>query len=728
VAVKTFRVDHSGLLLIEPDGAAGTVAAEYPARFGLTGARVRLRGIPAEEALIRHRRPINIRDLRSTRVWLGQAGRLMRAVGVRSVLIVPVIVRSKVVGSFSLDVLATHPPRTFDRGAVDRARALAAQLAVAIEFGSRSIEFSALRKLGLAVLSKSATKQAVLETIVRTAVRLLRARGGGIYELDGERDTLLLAERFPTKGALVGTELKRGEGLAWRLLTGKRNWAAVRDYDRYRWKAQVYSERPVFAAVLEVKLKLRGRLLGVVFVDGKKGRIFTAQDARLLQLFADYAAIALDEAEHRDWNQDVIGRLARFPKATAEMVKASAHAGVEKVCEVVAEATAKILNAESSGVFLVREARTIRLMASHGHQPGAFTPGQAFKVAKNAGSLTGHAAALGEVLNLWGDELRRHPARGKTAVKHLRGGECRSLLAVPLKRAKDGRLIGLIKLENSRARHPASTSFGHFSAAEEGMLRLFSLVVVAAVEDAERHAFARKDAEFAEQAVTYRGGAAAAYVVHQASTQLGLVELALAEFCDWAEGLRRLPRRKLRELEELKDEAAEVIAGASEYMRLVGEADAHSPKSCDANDAVATAVRVSKVGLDHANIEIDEARLAEDLPPVFVTKLELVEILCNLIRNSQRAMMSSATRRLTFSSAIEPAGRWVDVTVTDTGTGIKADVAKRIFKPGFTGEGGHGFGLAACRELLETRYHGQLLLGSHRYGTGATFIVRLRVA
>ena len=83
---------------------------------------------------------------------------------------------------------------------------------------------------------------------------------------------------------------------------------------------------------------------------------------------------------------------------------------------------------------------------------------------------------------------------------------------------------------------------------------------------------------------------------------------------------------------------------------------------------------------------------------------------------------------LSFTSRAVSEGSWVEVEVTDTGTGIRNEDVPRLFRLGFTtrrGQGGHGLGLYGTKRLLEHNLGGQLTLGDHRVGHGTTFLIRI---
>ncbi|MGF1640185.1 MAG: PAS domain S-box protein [Rhodospirillales bacterium] len=124
-------------------------------------------------------------------------------------------------------------------------------------------------------------------------------------------------------------------------------------------------------------------------------------------------------------------------------------------------------------------------------------------------------------------------------------------------------------------------------------------------------------------------------------------------------------------------------------------------------------VGATDIGLD---LQLD---LARDLPIVFVDKIQIQQVVANLIRNGLDAMAQSNHRRLVIRTS-RGEGAAVAIEISDNGPGISPAVADRLFEPFVTTKPqGTGIGLSICRSIVED-HHGHLTVVSRRDG-GATF-------
>jgi two-component system sensor kinase FixL len=115
-----------------------------------------------------------------------------------------------------------------------------------------------------------------------------------------------------------------------------------------------------------------------------------------------------------------------------------------------------------------------------------------------------------------------------------------------------------------------------------------------------------------------------------------------------------------------------------------------------------------------------------DLPEVFADRVQIEQVLLNLVRNAVESMVDvlPSQRRLTIDA--HTAGKFVEVLVNDKGHGITAENMSRLFSPFFTTKAdGMGLGLSISRSIIEA--HSGRLWAESDPGVGTSFRFTLPV-
>jgi C4-dicarboxylate-specific signal transduction histidine kinase len=118
--------------------------------------------------------------------------------------------------------------------------------------------------------------------------------------------------------------------------------------------------------------------------------------------------------------------------------------------------------------------------------------------------------------------------------------------------------------------------------------------------------------------------------------------------------------------------------------------------------------------------------LAPELPLVLGDRVQLQQVLLNLLLNGMHAVASVPTRRRKLMIQSRHVRDQVVVAVKDSGTGLDPDHLGRLFEPFFTTRpDGIGIGLTVCQSIIEA-HRGRIWAARHR-GAGATFKFTLPV-
>lgn len=137
----------------------------------------------------------------------------------------------------------------------------------------------------------------------------------------------------------------------------------------------------------------------------------------------------------------------------------------------------------------------------------------------------------------------------------------------------------------------------------------------------------------------------------------------------------------------------------------------------DVVKVIEEASALALIGAKQRGVTVD-FRPSPNLPPVMIDKVQIQQVIVNLVRNAVEAMDASERRLLTIATEIrEPR---VGISIADTGPGIAPEIADRLFQPfATTKPQGMGVGLSICRSIVEG--HGGELAVEDNPGGGAIF-------
>jgi C4-dicarboxylate-specific signal transduction histidine kinase len=147
----------------------------------------------------------------------------------------------------------------------------------------------------------------------------------------------------------------------------------------------------------------------------------------------------------------------------------------------------------------------------------------------------------------------------------------------------------------------------------------------------------------------------------------------------------------------------------------------------DVNDVVRESIALVQRELISHQVSL-RMELASPLPMVLGDRVQLQQVIINLVMNGIEAMKSvtDRSRELVIRSGQDET-RQVIVSVTDCGAGISAEDVDRLFNPFFTTKSsGMGMGLSICRSIMEG--HGGRLWATANVPHGATFQFTLPVS
>jgi C4-dicarboxylate-specific signal transduction histidine kinase len=155
-----------------------------------------------------------------------------------------------------------------------------------------------------------------------------------------------------------------------------------------------------------------------------------------------------------------------------------------------------------------------------------------------------------------------------------------------------------------------------------------------------------------------------------------------------------------------------------ESIRAMFEQAPREKSRLDANELIQEVLTFTGSEIQRHRVAV-QTELADKLPPLLADRIQLQQVLRNLIMNALEVMdaVTDRTRVLTMRSTAHDS-KSVLITVEDSGTGIEPKNMQRIFDSFFTTKPhGMGMGLAICRSIIDSHGGSLSALPGHPHGT-----------
>ncbi|MHC2434543.1 PAS domain-containing sensor histidine kinase [Bradyrhizobium sp. USDA 4451] len=214
-------------------------------------------------------------------------------------------------------------------------------------------------------------------------------------------------------------------------------------------------------------------------------------------------------------------------------------------------------------------------------------------------------------------------------------------------------------------------------------------------------------------------GELAASIAHEVNQPLAAVVANAAACLRWLN--RAAPdlneaRGAVRSIISDGNRAGEVI----QRVRALVNKTADQKAPLDINEAINEVIGLVQHQLQSQHVSL-QLELAPALPPVVADRIQLQQVILNLVMNGIEAMqpVTDRPRQLVIRTRQDDAGQIV-VAVTDCGVGIAAENVERLFDAFYsTKASGMGMGLSICRSIVEA--HRGRLSATGNSNRGATF-------
>ena len=261
--------------------------------------------------------------------------------------------------------------------------------------------------------------------------------------------------------------------------------------------------------------------------------------------------------------------------------------------------------------------------------------------------------------------------------------------------------------------------FAHATRDQDGQLEFIGSVQDVTERRRSDEALSKVRSELTDVTRVMSLGALTASIAHEVNQPLsGIITNAstclrmLAADPPNVDGALETARRTLRD----GNRASDVIT----RLRALFAKQGAATESVDLNDATREVIALSSSELKRSLV-ILRTELADDLPPATGDRVQLQQVILNLLLNASDAMsqVEGRPRHVVIRTERDQGDR-VRLTVQDSGTGFDSEGVDKLFETFYTTKsGGMGIGLSVSRSIIES-HHGHLR-ATPNDGPGATF-------
>jgi two-component system sensor kinase FixL len=233
----------------------------------------------------------------------------------------------------------------------------------------------------------------------------------------------------------------------------------------------------------------------------------------------------------------------------------------------------------------------------------------------------------------------------------------------------------------------------------------------------------RHESELAHISRVSLAGEMAAGLAHELSQPLTAITAyargCLRLLCDSVTASSQL-HEGMEQVVRQAERAGDILGRLREFVR----GSDYQPTPTAVRALIDASICLARADADQRDVEI-EARIEPGLPLVFADRIQIEQVLLNLLRNAMEAMEGTdAFRRPIVVEARRKGRNAVEITVADSGPGVPDEMKDSIFDPFVTTKPlGMGMGLSISRSIIES--HGGGLRSARNIPCGAIFFFDL---
>jgi signal transduction histidine kinase len=541
--------------------------------------------------------------------------------------------------------------------------------------------------------------RAAMEEILRLAIAHFRASSGTVSLLNPDTGKLEIEVHQGMPADIDEVALRPGQGITgWVAFHGRAQLVPdVRDDPRY------IPVRPdVRAEITAPLVPENGQILGVINLDSDHVNGFTAAHlAGLVALAEECTAVLL-----RLWQLNHLrGKARQLENLVSAGLTLVTKLERQELHDAITRDTLGLLSARASILFeYVPARRCLRAVSLAGVPPETLPEGDLPLESCLVAATLSTRRHL-EFLNVQSSEFL-------DVVDLPRHSSLRSLLAVPM--LWETEAIGVLGIFTDAAHR--------FNNDEKRLLAAFASLAAVTLQNSRLYTrvFQSEDTLRKNEQLTTLG-LLAAEIAHEIRNPLTVIKLLYGYLgLDFPENDPR--RTDVRVIGEKLDQLESIVSRVLQFAKAPSSLHSRWPLA----DIIGDTLVLIRLKLAQSKIQ-----LQFDPPPrplhVDVHKGQLQQVLLNLLLNSTQAMPSGGSITVRAFAEEHDGSRQAVIDVTDTGTGVPAEIADHIFDSFLSGRSdGTGLGLAIAKRILLS-HHGDITLHATGPG-GSTMRLRLPLA
>lgn len=562
----------------------------------------------------------------------------------------------------------------------------------------------------------------IIQRILEQIQRVIPFDTASIWRVEGNQQFIISGINLPPEIEIPGTVFTvNEENSAFPILSGQvpysLNHNVQQELPDFQMEPHTYVQ-----SWLAIPLKTRGKIIGLIALDGKQRHQFTEHHAALAVTFANQVAIALENA---DLFSNLQAELENRRKLIAELENKNAEAETlresaaivaatleqNETIERILEQLERVIPYDSASVQLLND-NVLEIVSMRGFKLGNQKHEDRFELNENEPA---YPLLCGEKPYILIDNVQSlYPLF--TVYPHNR---IHAWLAVPLK--VKGKKFGIIALDGYRV--------GQFNEAHAELAVTYANQVAIALENARLFSDLQAELGIRKNLITEleNKNAELERFTYTVSHDLKSPLFTIRGFLGYLEqdalggNIERL-RGDIQRITDATDKMQRLLNELLELSRIGRLNNEHTDFSFD--ELVREAVDLVHGRLVERNITL---QIESGLPVIRGDRVRLAEVMQNLIDNAAKFMGTQQNPRIEIGQSGEEDDKPI-FHVRDNGIGIAPEHFDRVF--GLFNKldprsDGTGIGLALVKRIIEV--HGGRIWVESEFGKGSTFFFTLPI-